>query len=153
MLIGSLFGSASPYVPKIQSGTGSVTLRATPPSTIPPEGSQNAVSRLPSLSTAAAAKLNALQLAGTPAVGVSSVDPNVGQPGSEGNAGQIAGASGNIGYFVQTFSNFQARNPTVSLALRIALPVAAIYAWTKGHHVAGGVLGAAGAGLWYLSAR
>src|SRR5262249_48305838 len=67
--------------------------------------------------------------------------PNVGAPGSANNAGNIAGASGNVGYSVETLgsvANWQNMNPGLSLVARIGLPVLGVYMFGKGHPVIGG---------------
>jgi hypothetical protein len=75
--------------------------------------------------------------------------PNVGQPGSANNAGQIAGASGNLAYSVESVAGWQNANPGLSAAARIGLPVLGVYLISQGRGILGGVAIALSAPLWY----
>lgn len=144
-LIFSKLQAAGAYVPG--ANTLAPTLRATPPST-GTEGTRR-VDMLGSMSVKGALISNALDLAGTPVAPTGSALPNVGAPGSDGNAGQIGGASGNVGYFIQTFANFEAQHPGLGMLARIGLPVAGVFAWTKGHRILGGAAILAAVPLWW----
>jgi hypothetical protein len=135
MPIGSLVPNSilgTIYPPSVKPPTGS--LRAVPPSSIPSVG--------------AAVARNLWDLASTPSTPVSNVLPAIGQDGSANNQGNIAGASGNLGYAVQTIGTWQAANPTLGLIARIGLPAAGILLWAKGHHVFGGALAVASVPFW-----
>lgn len=127
-------------------------LRATPPQYQPPDVGARGLVGLNGLNVRSAIRFNVLDALGTPAAPMGSAQPNVGSAGSTDNAGQIAGAAGNVGYAVpgmDAVALFQSGHPGLAMALRIGLPVVGVLAWTKGHHVIGGAALVGGAALWY----
>ncbi len=134
-------GMLSPKLPS--------TLRAVPPPVLPPTtGAMSSRIAIGGFTVQSAVRQNVLDELSASVAPTSSVDANVGQPGSTNNAGNIGGASGNYGYSLDTVRTFQASNPGIAMALRIGLPVAGIFALTKGYTLLGAGAIGAGALLW-----
>ncbi len=140
-------GGIAALGPKLPS-----TLRAVPPPVLQPtsslSGAQSPRLSIGGFTVQSAVRQNVLDELSASVAPTSSVDANVGQPGSTNNAGNIGGASGNYGYSLDTVRTFQASNPGIAMALRIGLPVAGIFALTKGHTLLGAGAIGAGALLW-----
>lgn len=149
-------GFITDTVAKAGGGIGApiprTTLRAVPPQKLlPPSTSDMLGNKLsgPGLSVHSAIRFNVMDELSASVAPTNSSAPAVGEAGSANNAGNIAGASGNLGYFVDTARNFQAANPMIGTILRIGLPVGGIFLMTKGQYVIGGALVVASAPLWY----
>ncbi len=130
------------------TGAPKTTLRAVPPTVLPP--STGGVDRASGFvfDPRAAVRANIADLISLPVTPTGSSAPNVGAAGSEGNAGNIAGAAGNIGYVVETVRNWQATNPQAAMFAKIGLPIAGVFLFTKGHPYIGVAVGAISIPLW-----
>lgn len=142
-------GALAPSTPAPSLAGRPPQLRAVPPAPLPPStGLTSGPRGVSAASLMNAIRFNVATERSASVAPTATTDPNVGQPGSTGQAGNIAGASGNIGYAVETLHNWQAANPGLGKALKIGLPIAGIFLLTKGHYVAGGIVAGAGALLW-----
>ncbi len=147
------FGSMSTIAPStppkaLTTATTTPTLRAVPPPIVPQAPTTLMRAGFSIAGLGAAIRQNIATERSAPATPTATNAPNVGQPGSANTAGNIAGASGNMGYSLDTLRSFQASNPRASLVLRIGLPVVGVYLMTQGQPITGAVVAGVGAVLW-----
>ncbi len=134
-------------------------LRATPPltggSTLPPNVSGGGTRLLgAALSAPTAIKFNMLQELGASVAPTNNTGyAPVGQAGSTNNAGNIAGATGQGNYFVDTAATFQAAHPMIGTLARVGLPAFGVYMLVKGETLIGAAAIIASAPLWYAKLR
>lgn len=129
-------------------GANAPTLRAVPPlKPAAPTGTGNFGGTLLGVHTAI--RLNKVAAVGLPVAPTSSADPNVGQAGSDGNAGNIAGAGAGASYAPDvSYLGLTGIPAPLAQILRFGLPVAGVYFFAEGHRLIGGALVAAALPLW-----